>query len=115
MSAVARPLEGKKVALAEGRQLEELAQMLEKEGAKPLRCPLVSILDAPDPVPVLAWLDDVHADDDLRATAAGLRGFFLADPEELSLVALVDQFSSDDSQAIGPMFRARCVYVRVGS
>lgn len=54
---------------------------------------------------VAQWLDDVHADDDLRATAAGLRGFFLADPEELSLVALVDQFSTDDS-VIGPMFRA---------
>jgi monoamine oxidase len=54
---------------------------------------------------VAQWLDDVHADDDLRATAAGLRGFFLADPEELSLIALVDQFASDDS-VIGPMFRA---------
>jgi len=55
---------------------------------------------------VAQWLDDVHADDDLRSTAAGLRGFFLADPEELSLIALVDQFSSDDAQVIGPMFRA---------
>jgi monoamine oxidase len=54
---------------------------------------------------VAQWLDDVHADDDLRATAAGLRGFFLADPEELSLVALVDQFSTDDGPVIGPMFR----------
>src|SRR6516165_4884558 len=44
------------VALAEGRQLEELAQMLEKEGARTLRCPMVSILDAPDPAPVVAWV-----------------------------------------------------------
>ena len=51
------PLEKRTIALAEGRQLEELAQMLEKEGATSLRCPLVSILDAPDPAPVLAWLD----------------------------------------------------------
>ncbi len=57
-----RPLEGLTVALAEGRQLEELAQMLEKEGAKPLRCPMVSILDAPDPAPVVAWLRDLTAD-----------------------------------------------------
>jgi uroporphyrinogen-III synthase len=49
-------LEGKIIALAEGRQLEELAQMLEKEGAETLRCPLLSILDAPDEGPVLAWL-----------------------------------------------------------
>ena len=45
---------------------------------------------------VAQWLDDVHADDELRATTIGLRGFFLADPEELSLIALVDQFSSDE-------------------
>jgi uroporphyrinogen-III synthase len=49
------------VAVAEGRQLEELAQMLEKEGATPLRCPMLSILDAPDPAPVLAWIDDLIA------------------------------------------------------
>ena len=42
---------------------------------------------------VAAWLDDVKADPDLRATATGLRGFFLADPEELSLIALIDQFA----------------------
>jgi uroporphyrinogen-III synthase len=58
---MSRPLEGQTVVLAEGRQLEELAQMLEDEGAIPLRCPLVSILDAPDAAPVLAWIDDVIA------------------------------------------------------
>jgi uroporphyrinogen-III synthase len=57
-----RPLEGCTVALAEGRQLEELAQMLEKEGATTLRCPLVSILDTPEVGPVLAWLRDLSAD-----------------------------------------------------
>jgi uroporphyrinogen-III synthase len=55
------PLEGRTVALAEGRQLEELAQMLEKEGATILRCPMVSILDAPDPAPVVGWLRDLVA------------------------------------------------------
>lgn len=45
---------------------------------------------------VRQWLDDVHADDDLRNLAAGLRGFFLAEPEELSLLALVDQFAAGD-------------------
>lgn len=43
---------------------------------------------------VAEWLDDVRADADLRAAAAGLRNFFLADPEELSVIALVDQFAS---------------------
>jgi uroporphyrinogen-III synthase len=57
-----RPLEGRTAALAEGRQLEELARMLESEGATALRCPLVSILDAPDAAPVIAWLRDLAAD-----------------------------------------------------
>ncbi len=55
------PLENRTVALAEGRQLEELAQMLEKEGARTLPCPLLSILDAPDEAPVLAWLERLRA------------------------------------------------------
>ena len=58
---MARPLEGCRVALAESRQLEELAQMLEKEGALPLRCPLVGVLDAPDAAPVLEWLHELIA------------------------------------------------------
>ena len=45
---------------------------------------------------VAQWLDEVQADEELRATATGLRGFFLADPEELSLIALVDQFAAED-------------------
>jgi uroporphyrinogen-III synthase len=59
---MASPLAGRTVALAEGRQLEELAEMLEKEGARALRCPMVSILDAPDPAPVVAWLRELAAD-----------------------------------------------------
>jgi uroporphyrinogen-III synthase len=55
------PLHDRTIALAEGRQLEELAQMLEKEGAAVLRCPMLSILDAPDPAPVLAWLRELTA------------------------------------------------------
>jgi len=56
-----RPLEGRTVALAEGRQLEELAGMLEKEGAIPVRCPMVSIHDVPDPAPVLEWIGELIA------------------------------------------------------
>jgi uroporphyrinogen-III synthase len=58
---MAGPLTGKTVALAEGRQLEELAEMLEKEGATALRCPMLSILDAPDTKPVLHWLRELVA------------------------------------------------------
>ncbi len=56
------PLEGRTIALAEGRQLEELAAMLVHEGATPLRCPLLSILDNPDAGPVEVWLDELIAD-----------------------------------------------------
>src|SRR5437868_10952310 len=58
---MALPLQGRTVALAEGRQLEELAHMLEKEGATALRCPMVSIMDAPDAAPVVAWLHELIA------------------------------------------------------
>ncbi len=54
---MSRPLEGYRVALAEGRQLDELAALLLAEGAVPLRHPLVSILDTPDQKTVLAWLE----------------------------------------------------------
>jgi uroporphyrinogen-III synthase len=52
---MAGPLDGKVIALAESRQLEELAAMLEKEGASTLRVPLVAILDVPDTAPIVAW------------------------------------------------------------
>ena len=55
-------LAGRTIALAEGRQLEELARLLEAEGATILRCPLISILDAPDQAPVDAWLRELCAD-----------------------------------------------------
>jgi uroporphyrinogen-III synthase len=55
------PLANRTIALAEGRQLEDLAQMLEKEGATPLRCPMLAIMDAPDDAPLLAWLDQLEA------------------------------------------------------
>src|SRR6185503_5837921 len=44
---------------------------------------------------VADWLDEVSADEELRTTTRGLRGFFLADPEALSLIALADQFAED--------------------
>ena len=56
---------------------------------------------------VSAWLDEIHADDDLRTTANGMRGFFLADPEELSLLALVDQFASWGRPAAQHMYRIK--------
>jgi uroporphyrinogen-III synthase len=90
-----RPLEGRTVALAEGRQLEELADMLAKEGATPLRCPMVSILDAPDPAPVRAWLDELLAgrfSHVIFLTGEGLRrllGFAERDGKRDAVIAAV--------------------------
>jgi uroporphyrinogen-III synthase len=69
-------LQGRTVALAEGRQLEELAQLLLAEGASVLRCPMIGILDAPDPAPVAAWLGELSAgrfDYVILLTGEGLR------------------------------------------
>src|SRR5262245_45311716 len=54
---------------------------------------------------VSQWLDEERADEELRSTATGLRGFFLADPDELSLLALVDQFASSDQPGPGHLYR----------
>lgn len=54
---------------------------------------------------VASWLEETRADEELRTTAIGLRGFFLADPEELSFIALVDQFASDDAPGPDAMYR----------
>jgi monoamine oxidase len=49
------------------------------------------------------WLTTLQ-DESLLPLAVSLRGFFLADPADLSLLALVDQFASDDP-ASARMFR----------
>ena len=69
-------LAGCRVALPETRELDLLARMIEAEGGAVLRCPLVAIIDAPDPAPVRAWLERFAADpaDDLiLLTGEGLR------------------------------------------
>jgi monoamine oxidase len=54
---------------------------------------------------VAQWLNRIRAADDLRGSALGLRGFFLADPDDLSLLALVDQFAEDGPPGGEKMFR----------
>src|SRR5262249_23654402 len=55
--------------------------------------------------PVSHWLDRVGADAALRAGVRGLRGFFLADPEALPLLPLVDQLSVGGVSATGKFYR----------
>ncbi len=52
-----RSLAGRRIAVPEARQLGVLVELLRNRGADVLEIPLVAILDAPDPAPVLAWLD----------------------------------------------------------
>jgi uroporphyrinogen-III synthase len=55
------PLRDQLIALPETRELDVFAALLERRGARVLRAPLVAILDAPDPQPVLRWLRDFAA------------------------------------------------------
>lgn len=50
------PLSGRRVAVAESRQLDVLAALFERRQAEVLRIPLVSIHDSPDQDSVQAWL-----------------------------------------------------------
>jgi monoamine oxidase len=54
---------------------------------------------------VAQWLEEMGADEELRTVTRGLRGFFLADPEVLSLIALVDQFATDEGLPSRNMYR----------
>ena len=56
-------------------------------------------------ISVATWLDRINASAEMRSTATGLRGFFLADPGELSLLALVDQFADDETPGQDRMYR----------
>ena len=55
-------LTGVRIAFAECRQMEELAAMLIKEGAVPIRCPMLAILNTPDTPSVEAWIRELIAD-----------------------------------------------------
>jgi uroporphyrinogen-III synthase len=66
----------RRIAVPETRELDVFASLLERRGAEVLRCPLVAILDAPDPQPVLAWIrafNDGTCDDLILLTGEGLR------------------------------------------
>jgi uroporphyrinogen-III synthase len=77
MTEVVRgPLTGRTIALPESRELDQLSRLLEEQGATTWRCPLVSILDAPDPAPVDAWMRRLIGggfDDVIFLTGEGLR------------------------------------------
>jgi uroporphyrinogen-III synthase len=68
-------LSGRRIALPETRELDRLAGIFEEEGAETVRCPLVAILDAPDPGPVDEFLRKLaggELDDLIVLTGEGL-------------------------------------------
>lgn len=70
------PLAGRTIAVPESREIDVFAALLERRGARVIRCPLVAIRDAPDPAPVLAWsrlLAAGELDDLILLTGEGLR------------------------------------------
>jgi monoamine oxidase len=54
---------------------------------------------------VAAWLERTKAPADIRAGMRAFRGFFLADPEDLSLLPLVEQFAEWGAPGGDEMFR----------
>jgi monoamine oxidase len=53
------------------------------------------------------WLDEIKATRELRATALMMRNFFLADPDDLSLLVYVDQFASAGNPGRNELYRIR--------
>jgi uroporphyrinogen-III synthase len=90
-------LTGRTVAVPETRELDMFVRMLEERGARAIRCPLVAIVDAPDPAPVEAWLGRFAAGehhDLVLMTGEGLRrlvGFAERDGRRDAFVARLAQ------------------------
>ena len=69
-------LSGRVIAVPETRELDVFSGLLERRGAMVLRCPLIAIKDAPDPTPILHWIEQFnagHCDDLILLTGEGLR------------------------------------------
>ncbi len=62
---------------------------------------------------IAEWLNAVHASEDLRAIARGMRGFFLADPDALSLLPVLEEFTDSGSPGGQRMYRVEGGNVRI--
>jgi uroporphyrinogen-III synthase len=73
---MARSLDGLRILVPETRELDLFVSMLEAEGARALRCPLVRILDLDDAADAEAWIERLVAgeyQDVIWLTGEGLR------------------------------------------
>ncbi|HEX5461407.1 MAG TPA: uroporphyrinogen-III synthase [Steroidobacteraceae bacterium] len=71
-----QPLAGRTIAVPESREIEVFAALLQRRGARVIRCPLIAIRDAPNPEPVLDWSRRLAAgtlDDLILLTGEGLK------------------------------------------
>lgn len=69
-------LRGKTILVPESRELDLFAGMLDAQGVRTLRCPLLTILDSQDSAPLEVWLERLIAgefDDLILLTGEGLR------------------------------------------
>src|SRR3954463_2252389 len=56
---------------------------------------------------VSAWVEQSNVPDSLAAGLRGLRGFFLADPEDLSMLPLVEQYATSGPPGQTKLFRVK--------
>jgi len=76
LSSDEQALSGRVIAVPESRELDVFSNLLERRGATVLRCPLIAIKDAPNPQPVLQWIEEFNTgscDDLILLTGEGLR------------------------------------------
>src|SRR5271168_2192441 len=69
-------LNGYRILILETREEAQFSRLLAEQGADVLQCPMFAIHDAPDPVPVEAWIRrfiDRPFDDLVLMTGEGLR------------------------------------------
>src|SRR3954449_1352656 len=69
-------LNGYRILILETREEAQFSRLLTEQGADILRCPMFAIHDAPDPVPVAAWIRrfiERPFDDLVLTTGEGLR------------------------------------------
>jgi uroporphyrinogen-III synthase len=74
--AMADRLNGTRILILEAREEAQFSKLLVEQGAEVVQCPMFTIVDAPDPAPVEAWIRraiDKPFDDLVLMTGEGLR------------------------------------------
>jgi len=107
IAATDQPFAGRVIAIPESRELDVFSGLLERRGAQVLRCPLVAIKDAPDPKPVLEWIEKFNTgscDDLVLLTGEGLRRLLscIDQHQPVLRTAFIERLSSVRKVTRGP-------------